>query len=76
MRKLIALIVLVMMAGVIVTGCGSTGTKAPAKNKIVIGLDDSFPPMGFRDEKNNIIHTKSFASCVYGAASGRGFFSV
>lgn len=55
MRKLIALIVLVMMAGSILAGCGSTGTKAPAKNKIVIGLDDSFPPMGFRDEKNNIV---------------------
>lgn len=25
-----------------------------AKGKIVVGLDDSYPPMGFRDEKNEI----------------------
>ncbi|OQB14064.1 MAG: Cystine-binding periplasmic protein precursor [Firmicutes bacterium ADurb.Bin193] len=26
-----------------------------AKGKIIVGLDDSFPPMGFRDEKNEIV---------------------
>jgi len=38
-------------------GChksADTGAQvAPAK--IVIGLDDNFPPMGFRDEKNNLV---------------------
>lgn len=55
MKKIVALILLVMMSGLVLAGCGSTDTKAPAKKKIVIGLDDSFPPMGFRDDKNNII---------------------
>lgn len=26
-----------------------------AKGKFIVGLDDSFPPMGFRDEDNNIV---------------------
>jgi polar amino acid transport system substrate-binding protein len=34
----------------LLAGCG-----APAKKKIVVGLDDHFPPMGFRDDKNNIV---------------------
>nr|WP_092072165.1 amino acid ABC transporter substrate-binding protein [Dendrosporobacter quercicolus]NSL48646.1 transporter substrate-binding domain-containing protein [Dendrosporobacter quercicolus DSM 1736]SDM37744.1 amino acid ABC transporter substrate-binding protein, PAAT family [Dendrosporobacter quercicolus] len=54
MKKIIALVLSVMMLGLL-AGCGSTETKAPAPKKIVIGLDDSFPPMGFRDEKNNIV---------------------
>ncbi len=55
MKKMIALVLLLMMVGMTLTGCGSTDTKGSAKKKIVIGLDDSFPPMGFRDEKNNIV---------------------
>jgi polar amino acid transport system substrate-binding protein len=29
--------------------------KVLDKGKFVLGLDDSFPPMGFRDDKNNIV---------------------
>ena len=28
---------------------------APASTNIVVGLDDNFPPMGFRDEKNELV---------------------
>lgn len=58
MKKIIGLILLMVMAAAIFAGCGGTDKKAPAaqaKKKVVIGLDDSFPPMGFRDEKNNIV---------------------
>lgn len=55
MKKIVALVLLLMMAGLVIAGCGSSDTKAPVKKKIVIGLDDSFPPMGFRDDKNNIV---------------------
>ncbi len=58
MKKIIGLILLVMMAGALLAGCGGADSKQPAaqaKSKIVIGLDDSFPPMGFRDDKNTIV---------------------
>jgi polar amino acid transport system substrate-binding protein len=32
-----------------------TAASAAAPAKIVIGLDDNFPPMGFRDEKNELV---------------------
>lgn len=54
MKKIIALVLFVMMLGVL-AGCGGSDGTAPVQKKIVIGLDDSFPPMGFRDEKNNIV---------------------
>ena len=34
----------------VVAGCGDNGPK-----KMVIGLDDNFAPMGFRNEKNEIV---------------------
>ncbi|MGL5512400.1 MAG: amino acid ABC transporter substrate-binding protein [Sporomusa sp.] len=49
MKKLIAAIVVLLVAGMFVAGCGGG-----EKKKIVVGLDDNFPPMGFRDDKNNI----------------------
>jgi len=52
-------------AAVFLTACGPSN-DAPAKaeapaskpaqvSKVVIGLDDNFPPMGFRDEKNQLV---------------------
>lgn len=40
-----------------VTGCGGDAKKANIElpKKVVIGLDDSFPPMGFKDEKGEIV---------------------
>lgn len=32
-----------------------SSTPAPAQQEFVIGLDDQFPPMGFRDDQNNIV---------------------
>ena len=46
-----------LTASLLLTGCG--GSDAPAANdasqKIVIGLDDEYPPMGFKDESNQIV---------------------
>lgn len=48
-----------LMAAMVLTGCGKKeepAAVAPAPAKaIVIGLDDNFPPMGFRDEKNELV---------------------
>lgn len=56
MKKLVAICMLVLMAGVIFSGCGADSAKnnGTAK-KIVVGLDDNYPPMGFKDEKNEIV---------------------
>ncbi|MGE4283088.1 MAG: amino acid ABC transporter substrate-binding protein [Clostridia bacterium] len=54
MKRFFALTVLVMMvAGILLTGC-STGASSTSE-KFIVGLDDAFPPMGFKDESGNII---------------------
>ena len=50
MKKILSILLVVLLAGLLVAGCGNT-----TKKKIVVGLDDNFPPMGFRDDKNNIV---------------------
>jgi polar amino acid transport system substrate-binding protein len=70
MKKILGLISAALLM-VTMSGCGAATTgdsTASADNsassdavwskdsgKIVIGLDDEFPPMGFRDENNNIV---------------------
>ena len=50
-----------LMAALVVAGCGKkeepvAAAPAPVAAKaIVIGLDDNFPPMGFRDDKNELV---------------------
>ena len=38
-----------LLVGLLLTGCGNE------KKTLIIGLDDQFPPMGFRNEKNEIV---------------------
>lgn len=55
MKKILVLILSLLML-VTVVGCGSnTSSDNDSKKPIVIGLDDSYPPMGFRDDDNNIV---------------------
>ena len=49
MKKFLLLAMTLLMALSLVAGCGSDSPK-----KMVIGLDDNFAPMGFRNEKNEI----------------------
>ena len=46
-------------AAALLTGCGGDKASAPDKgadkSKIIVGLDDNFPPMGFKNEKNEIV---------------------
>ena len=62
MKKLTA--VLLLSASALLAACSkqeaATPAAAPAPaavamTKIVVGLDDNFPPMGFRDEKNELV---------------------
>lgn len=48
MKKLLAAALLLVC--VALAGCGGAEQK-----KMIVGLDDNFPPMGFRDDKNNIV---------------------
>jgi polar amino acid transport system substrate-binding protein len=51
-----------MLLSTLAAGCGTSGDKpqeapkaaAPEVKKIVIGLDDNFPPMGFRDKDGKL----------------------
>lgn len=70
-RKLALILLLCFSLSLLITGCGSQeakdgDTQTPAaadsswqdiqdKGYFVVGLDDAFPPMGFRDEQNEIV---------------------
>lgn len=66
-RKIALILVLSIVLGIMLAGCGTknSGSKAPAedssweeikeKGYFVVGLDDAFPPMGFRNENNQIV---------------------
>jgi len=60
MKKLTG--ILLASAAVLLAACGPSNetstadSAAPAQaRKVVVGLDDNFPPMGFRDEKNQLV---------------------
>jgi len=60
MKKTTAFLALFVAMGIILASCGkkeepAQGEAPAAANKIVIGLDDNFPPMGFRDDKNELV---------------------
>lgn len=59
-KKILAAGALAAASAVVLAGCGSdnnSSSQAAQKlpDKIVIGLDDNFPPMGFRDESGNLV---------------------
>ncbi len=51
----------IMAAAFLLSGCGSSDTadkswdKVKEKGQLVLGLDESFPPMGYRDDNNEIV---------------------
>jgi len=57
-KRWIILLSSVLLGAVLIAGCGGDSSKkedTQGKKKIVVGLDDQFPPMGFRNEKNEIV---------------------
>ncbi|MBU3112426.1 ABC transporter substrate-binding protein [Clostridium lacusfryxellense] len=61
MKKSVAIILTITMAGVLFVGCGkktesSNSLQAVQKaGKLTIGLDDSYPPMEFRDSNDKLV---------------------
>ncbi|OWW20154.1 amino acid ABC transporter substrate-binding protein [Noviherbaspirillum denitrificans] len=58
MKKSLSLLSAALVAGALLSACDkapapAASAPAAAATKIVIGLDDNFPPMGFRDAKSN-----------------------
>lgn len=54
MKRLATMILVITAIISMVTGCSSESSKQD-KKALVIGIDDKFAPMGFRDEKNEIV---------------------
>ncbi|MEQ7220411.1 transporter substrate-binding domain-containing protein [Vagococcus fluvialis] len=63
MKRLLKIGGTVLGLSLVLVGCGNADEKTKAskwddikeKNELVIGIDDTFVPMGFRDEKDNIV---------------------
>jgi len=64
MKRLISLaLIIVLSLTLVITGCSKAGEKTvdtslddiKKAGKFVVGLDDTFAPMGFRDEDGNIV---------------------
>ena len=62
MKKFLSLFLLAMLSVVLVacgsdesTDTGNTDGESTEKETIIIGIDDKFAPMGFRDENNDIV---------------------
>ena len=62
MKKSTSWLLGTVAAAILLVGCGkqeSPQTQAAAKpvaiTRIVVGLDDNFPPMGFRDKENKLV---------------------
>ncbi len=68
MKKISALIITAVMSVSLFAGCGTNNSsnnnnsqkvdslqRVKNAGKLTIGLDDSYPPMEFRDDKNNLV---------------------
>jgi polar amino acid transport system substrate-binding protein len=54
MKRLITIVLVITALFTIVTGCSSK-SAGEKDETLVIGIDDKFAPMGFRDENNKIV---------------------
>ena len=54
MKKIFSLVLILVMSMVVLTGCGNN-QQGKTDKKIIVGLDDNFPPMGFIGDNNEII---------------------
>ncbi len=61
MKRILLVLSVLLVSLVAISGCKKKAEEAtpvaPVAEKptLVLGLDDSFPPMGFRDDNNNIV---------------------
>lgn len=61
MKMKFKLLIVAMLSTAILTACGSTSftddslKSIKEKKELIVGLDDNFPPMGFRDNSGEIV---------------------
>lgn len=56
MKKFGLMFILILAIGTVLAACGSDSSKtASDKKELVIGVDDQFAPMGFRDKDNELV---------------------
>lgn len=55
MKKILAGIILILGLGTLSFGADKSLIKIKNAGKMIVGLDDTFAPMGFRDEKGKIV---------------------
>lgn len=57
MKKRLALFAVALLSAGLIFGCGNDKSSEvkTADDKFVVGLDDSFPPMGFKDESGELV---------------------
>ncbi|MDP4154522.1 MAG: amino acid ABC transporter substrate-binding protein [Bacillota bacterium] len=55
MKRLITMILVIAAVFSVMAGCSSKSPTAQDKKSLVIGVDDTFAPMGFRDKNNNLV---------------------
>jgi polar amino acid transport system substrate-binding protein len=55
MKRLATIVLVIAAMFSIVTGCSSKSAEGKENKTLVIGIDDKFAPMGFRDENNKIV---------------------
>jgi polar amino acid transport system substrate-binding protein len=55
MKRLATMILIIASLLAIAAGCSNSAAKEKKDEALVIGIDDKFAPMGFRDEDNNIV---------------------
>lgn len=78
MKKKFVLGIVLLITTVLIVGCSKdtekeSGKKDSLKEKYVIGIDDSFPPMGFRDENEKIVGFDIDLAKAVGEDMGVGF---
>ncbi|WP_413307177.1 amino acid ABC transporter substrate-binding protein [Bacillus sp. 1P10SD] len=55
MKRLATIVLVIAAMFSLVTGCSSKSAEGKENKTLVIGIDDKFAPMGFRDENNKIV---------------------
>lgn len=53
-KSLFAVLALLVLVAFVMTGCGSSDTKWKG-DVLRVGVDDTYPPMEYRDDQNNLV---------------------